>query len=192
MTFAATHGRFGAFVDDVQAVYPSTGDSTVDPAWFCGQEHVHANHNWHRVVAWFQTVPRIAAGPQGARNGHDAVIAARAVRAHVTIWARTAIGAENMVHAMIGAIDLVAGPSTFAVSNMSEEWAATGGDIVSGGVVCDLTFDLQILVLESDAAVITDSAAPGDGAPPEPATGLVLGSELDGASLPDVTTPPEG
>ena len=189
MTHEATHGRFGAFVDSVQAVYPSTADATVDPEWLCGQEHVHANHNWHRVVAWFDRVPSIKpGGVQASRNGHDATIAARIVRAHFTIWGRTARIVENMVHAMIGAIDSDAGPSAWAVANMSEDWAATGGDIVSGGVVCDLTFDLGINVLESDAAVILTDADPGDGTPPEPATELVLGSALDGASLPDVTT----
>ena len=142
-------------------------------------------------MAWYQTTPRVAPPQQGARNGHDAVIAVRVVRAHFTIWGRTARSTENMVHAMIGAIDLVSGPSDRAVGAMSEEWAASSGDIVSGGVVCDLSFDLSIQVLESDTEVILSDAAPGDGADPETATGLVLGSDLDGASLPDVTTPPE-
>lgn len=183
MTFSETHGRFGSFVDAVQAGYPLTGTSA-DPAWYVGAEHLAAHDNWNRIVAW-HTEARILSPDRGAISRTDRVVARRVLRVHVSVWSKDARRAENACHALHVAIDGASGESNNVVGDVREQWFP--GSIEHGGASFDLSFDLAINVLASDLEVIASDAEPGAGTPVTPATELVIGSQLDDQALPDVS-----
>jgi hypothetical protein len=191
VSFADTHGRFGAFVDLVQARYPVLS-TDADPAWFVGPEHAHNNDNWYRIVAY--TLGGVIGPPRGmgsAVSKTDIAVASRKLKTHFQVWCPTHKTAENVLHGVIEAIDYVSGSADNVVGGMSEAWDPGAGRIDAGGALVVLTFDLVLNVLQTDRLVLLEGRAVGAPVTPTPATGLTLIGALDGAELPPVTTTTE-
>lgn len=186
MTWADTHGRFGSFVDDVIAGYPVTS-TAADPTWWVGAEHLSRNDNHRRIVAWF-TEARTLPPARGAISRTDREVARRVLRAHFAVWAASAAECEHMIHALTVAIDSASGESNNTIADLREVWFPPAGILTADAFAADISLDLAISVLVSDLAVITAAAAPGDGTAATVGTSLIIGSTLDDAPLPDVTT----
>lgn len=188
MTFEATEGRFGAFVDAVRARYPVLGTDD-DPAWFCGAEHANDNDNWHRIVAW--STEGTIGPPRGmgaAVSKTGTAVASRALRATFQVWGPSRKVTENELHGLIEAIDYVSGSADNVVGGMRERWFVRSGVIHEGGAMVEISFDLLINVLESDRLVLLEGRAVGLPATPTPADTLIVVGALDGAELPPVVT----